>query len=227
VRRKSEEERFEPFKKMDNRMLLWHGSGIGTHASVLLMSAEFSFFHSNNRPVLRSPAAVNFNGILSSGLRIAPKEADISGAAFGRGIYFADSFQKSLGYCRDFEGSYGFLGNAASQQQQQQQQQQRYGGYGYHQRQEQPDRSAHNSKLLLLCEVAVGTPYLAHNVEYMDSAKPGFDSTKAVGSHAPNPDRVMRLPDGVILPNSKIQPVPVPADWRPTQEKPRYHCTRK
>ena len=44
---------------------------------------------------------VNFNGILSQGLRIAPPEADASGYAFGKGTYFADRFLKSYGYCRD------------------------------------------------------------------------------------------------------------------------------
>ena len=48
---------------------------------------------------------VNFNGILSQGLRIAPPEADASGYAFGKGIYFADRFMKSYGYCRDDHGS--------------------------------------------------------------------------------------------------------------------------
>jgi len=43
---------------------------------------------------------MNFLGILSQGLRIAPPEAPMSGYAFGKGIYFADVFQKSYSYCR-------------------------------------------------------------------------------------------------------------------------------
>ena len=31
---------------------------------------------------------------------LAPKEAPASGYAFGKGIYFADKFEKSLNYCR-------------------------------------------------------------------------------------------------------------------------------
>lgn len=42
----------------------------------------------------------NFVGILSQGLRIAPKEAPCSGYNFGKGIYFADCWEKSQAYCR-------------------------------------------------------------------------------------------------------------------------------
>uniref|UniRef100_A0A914E036 Poly [ADP-ribose] polymerase n=1 Tax=Acrobeloides nanus TaxID=290746 RepID=A0A914E036_9BILA len=48
-------------KELGNRMLLWHGSRIS-----------------------------NWFGILSHGLKIAPKEAPITGYMFGRGVYFAD-----------------------------------------------------------------------------------------------------------------------------------------
>jgi len=37
---------------------------------------------------------------LSQGLRIAPPEAPLSGYMYGKGIYFADMFEKSYGYCR-------------------------------------------------------------------------------------------------------------------------------
>ena len=40
----------------------------------------------------------NFMGILSQGLRIAPPEAPPTGYMFGKGIYFADMFDKSSGY---------------------------------------------------------------------------------------------------------------------------------
>lgn len=40
----------------------------------------------------------NFIGILSQGLRIAPPEAPSTGYMFGKGVYFADTFQKSYGY---------------------------------------------------------------------------------------------------------------------------------
>lgn len=56
--------------KLGNRKLLWHGS-------------RFS----------------NFVGILTNGMRIAPKEAPSTGYNFGKGVYFADMASKSSGYC--------------------------------------------------------------------------------------------------------------------------------
>ena len=42
----------------------------------------------------------------STGLRIAPPEAPVTGYMFGKGVYFADMFSKSANYC--------FASNAAS-----------------------------------------------------------------------------------------------------------------
>ena len=64
-------------KDIDNKLLLWHGSRL-----------------------------TNFVGILSQGLRIAPPEAPASGYRFGKGIYLADMFSKSHGYCASY-GSNG------------------------------------------------------------------------------------------------------------------------
>ncbi|KAJ3141779.1 hypothetical protein HDU90_006124 [Geranomyces variabilis] len=58
--------------KAQTRMMLWHG----TRSS-------------------------NFLGILSSGLRIAPVGARLSGQMYGAGIYFGDTFQKSVGYAHN------------------------------------------------------------------------------------------------------------------------------
>ncbi len=71
IQRRGEHEKFEPFADLPNRWLLFHGSRTS-----------------------------NFLGILSQGLRIAPPNTTISGWAFGKGIYFADMFSKSEGYCR-------------------------------------------------------------------------------------------------------------------------------
>ncbi len=60
-------------KNIDNKLLLWHGSRLA-----------------------------NFVGILSQGLRIAPPEAPASGYRFGKGIYLADMFNKSHGYCASY-----------------------------------------------------------------------------------------------------------------------------
>ncbi|XP_066587156.1 poly [ADP-ribose] polymerase [Prorops nasuta] len=70
VTRQGEERRYKPFKKLNNRQLLWHGSRV-----------------------------TNYAGILSQGLRIAPPEAPVTGYMFGKGIYFADMVSKSANYC--------------------------------------------------------------------------------------------------------------------------------
>ena len=70
VDRKGEAERYQKYKDLENRMLLWHGSRV-----------------------------MNFAGILSQGLRIAPPEAPVTGYMFGKGVYFADMVTKSAGYC--------------------------------------------------------------------------------------------------------------------------------
>lgn len=70
IKRKGEERRYKPFKKLHNRKLLWHGSRL-----------------------------TNFVGILSHGLKIAPPEAPVTGYMFGKGIYFADMVSKSANYC--------------------------------------------------------------------------------------------------------------------------------
>ena len=60
----------EKFKsEIGNKTLLWHGSNF-----------------------------VNWGGILSQGLRIAPPEAPTWGFMFGKGVYFADVFHKSADY---------------------------------------------------------------------------------------------------------------------------------
>lgn len=71
VNRHGEADRFQPFKELHNRRLLWHGS-----------------------------RTTNYAGILSQGLRIAPPEAPVTGYMFGKGVYFADMVSKSANYCR-------------------------------------------------------------------------------------------------------------------------------
>ncbi|XP_055640621.1 poly [ADP-ribose] polymerase [Toxorhynchites rutilus septentrionalis] len=70
IKRKGEDRRYKPFRKLHNRKLLWHGS-----------------------------RTTNFVGILSHGLKIAPPEAPVTGYMFGKGIYFADMVSKSANYC--------------------------------------------------------------------------------------------------------------------------------
>lgn len=73
LQRKGEAERIEKHKHVPNHLLLYHGS-----------------------------KTFNFMGILGQGLRIAPPEAPVTGYMFGKGVYFADVFSKSLGYCYDY-----------------------------------------------------------------------------------------------------------------------------
>jgi len=103
LERRGEAERIAQWKDAKNRTYLWHGS-----------------------------KTINFMGILSQGLRIAPPEAPATGYMFGKGIYFADTFDKSYGYCQN---------------------------YSYNARD--------NTKLILLCEVALGSPLELYNADYI------------------------------------------------------------
>ncbi len=76
IERKGESARFEPHLNKSNRWLLFHGSKTS-----------------------------NFLGIFAQGLRSAPSDAAITGWAFGKGIYFADMFGKSMNYCYTYGGS--------------------------------------------------------------------------------------------------------------------------
>jgi Poly(ADP-ribose) polymerase catalytic domain/Poly(ADP-ribose) polymerase, regulatory domain len=69
VQRKGEAEMIQAFKEVPNHYLLFHGSMM-----------------------------FNFIGILSQGLKIAPPEAPATGYMFGKGVYFADMFDKSFAY---------------------------------------------------------------------------------------------------------------------------------
>ena len=76
IQRKGEGEAFDDFSDLGNKFLLFHGSRIS-----------------------------NFMGIMSQGLRVAPPEAPKTGYMFGKGVYFADMFQKSINYCNDFNST--------------------------------------------------------------------------------------------------------------------------
>ena len=70
VTRKGETDRINKFKDLPNHYLLFHGTKI-----------------------------FNLIGIFSNGLKIAPPEAPMTGYMFGKGIYLADMYQKSINYC--------------------------------------------------------------------------------------------------------------------------------
>ena len=90
--RQGERKCYKPFSKLDNRMLLWHGSRTTNYAGIL----------SQVRP--HPPHPLHPCNMMSShllqGLRIAPPEAPVTGYMFGKGVYFADMVTKSANYCR-------------------------------------------------------------------------------------------------------------------------------
>lgn len=57
-------------------------------------------FHGSGMP--------NMLSILSQGLRVKPPGAQHAGSAFGNGVYFANAFSKSRGYCR-FHNGIGYM----------------------------------------------------------------------------------------------------------------------
>ena len=52
----------------------------------------------NRRLLWHGTRTANLLGILTQGLVVNPRQVAITGRAFGDGIYFADAFDKSLGY---------------------------------------------------------------------------------------------------------------------------------
>jgi hypothetical protein len=116
IERKGEAERFAPFKKEPNRMLLFHGSAMS-----------------------------NYLGILSQGLRIAPPEAPTTGYMFGKGVYFADMFRKSDAYAHGI-----------------------------------------TSKVLILCEVALGNMKKLYEANYIENLEKPFLSVKGCGRNGPD-----------------------------------------
>ena len=72
VERENEGERFSEPDRASNRRLLWHGTKL-----------------------------VNMLSLLKKGLIINPPHAEITGRAFGDGLYFADAFDKSYSYTHD------------------------------------------------------------------------------------------------------------------------------
>jgi len=142
IQRKGEADRLSKWKSLDNHLLLFHGTKLQ-----------------------------NFISILYQGLKIAPPEAPTTGWAYGKGIYFADTFGKSSGYCTG------------------------------------------TTKLMLMCEVALGKIKELYRAEYMESPPAGFNSVKGMGERGPDFTKSIVLPNGVIIPSgSMIAYPPVPED---------------
>jgi len=137
IQRKGEADRMSKWKSLDNHFLLFHGSKLQ-----------------------------NFISILYQGLKIAPPEAPTTGWAYGKGIYFADTFGKSMGYCTG------------------------------------------STKLMLMCEVALGKMKELYRAEYMESPPEGFNSVKGMGERGPDFSKSIVLPNGVIIPSGSMIPYP-------------------
>ena len=73
VFRKGESAKCKKWSTVPNHLLLFHGTKV-----------------------------FNYLGIFSNGLKIAPPEAPSTGYLFGKGLYFADMFSKSINYCDNF-----------------------------------------------------------------------------------------------------------------------------
>ncbi|CUF30512.1 poly (ADP ribose) polymerase, putative [Bodo saltans] len=146
LEREGEEQRFEPWKTFPNRKLLWHGSRL-----------------------------TNWVRILTTGLKIAPPDAPVSGYMFGKGIYFADMISKSANYCN-------------------------------------MDSSSGDGGLLILAEVALGTPTKRYQSDYITSLPKNTHSTYALGKSMPDPNGDLTLPTGLVVPTGK--PVDQPDGYR-------------
>lgn len=57
-----------------------------------------STWQPNCRLLFHGTSMSNILGIMSEGMRIAPPESEASGSMFGKGLYFADTFDKSANY---------------------------------------------------------------------------------------------------------------------------------
>ncbi|KAG2201741.1 hypothetical protein INT47_002001, partial [Mucor saturninus] len=147
VNRTEEESRFDPYKTESNRKLLWHGSRVG-----------------------------NVMGILKQGLRVSPKTSSSNGAMLGNGIYFADTFSKSLNYANE--------------------------DYGSHQS---------DYKILLLCEVALGSKTAVYENYLSTNNTDKLHSMKGEGSNVPDPSNSLYNNDGVCIPMGPCIPFSRPS----------------
>eukprot|EP00040_Diaphanoeca_grandis_P014359 m.72817 g.72817 ORF g.72817 m.72817 type:complete len:2223 (-) comp24486_c1_seq1:136-6804(-) len=115
-----------------------------------------------NRLLFHSTKVSNCVGILARGLCIAPPEAPTTGWMLGKGIYFADTFQKSAAYAQSRGG---------------------YGGYST-----TTSTTLERLKVMFLCEVALGEscpdPF-SYDVEELPPD--GYDSVFAIGKQVPDP----------------------------------------
>ena len=149
VTRKGETDRINAFKDLPNHYLLFHGTKI-----------------------------FNLIGIFSNGLKIAPPEAPMTGYLFGKGIYLADMYEKSIGYCDTF------------------------------QEKNSDPKKRKNYSFILLCEAALGNIYNAKksdlDVENLPFLKEGYNSLKSVSYSGPDHNKNFVCNSGIIIPLGNI-----------------------
>ena len=65
------------------------------------------------------------------------------------------------------------------------------------------ENGKYERKYMLLCEVALGTPYESKTYETIDHLPDGYDSVKCIGRSQPNPKHTITLPNGCKIPLGK------------------------
>lgn len=106
----------------------------------------------------------NMLGILAQGLRIAPPEAPTTGYMFGKGVYFADTFDKSAAYT-----------------------------------------SGHQTRLMLMCEVALGEMMDLYQSFYVETLPTKFNSVRGCGAKGPDyAKKALITPSGFQVPVGKV-----------------------
>jgi|JI9StandDraft_1071089.scaffolds.fasta_scaffold228563_1 hypothetical protein len=164
VERMHERENFQTWKeKTENgsNMLLWHGT-----------------------------KAENVVGILQTGFRIAPSDAQHTGAMFGEGVYFADIFNKAYQYSQS--NNFNHFGS------------------------KQAKKPA--KRYIFLCEVALGTMKVLYQAEQVKKLpNKTHQSVMGFGKVGPNKEENIFLPNGCVVPIGKIieneQPKLPPNVW--------------
>ncbi|CAK85722.1 unnamed protein product (macronuclear) [Paramecium tetraurelia] len=184
IERRGEAERFESNKQY-NRLLLWHGSKIS-----------------------------NFMGILAQGLKVAPPWALNTGAMFGKGIYFADMFQKSFAYTEDwslhynpYRGLFQEGGRWNKQQQVIQDEQDDIQRYRY----------------MLLCEVAVGKSQELYQSDFVQNLPKQYQSVKGCGKTGPDYKQSVILSNGCKVPVGQCIEYPEPKK-KDKEGNPIHYC---
>lgn len=154
IERQGEKDDMQKWQKAGNKMLLWHGT----------------------KPE-------NVLGILNSGFRIAPSDANRTGAMFGDGVYFADIFNKSFNYT----------------------------GASYHHNAFGQQQVKNPKKYMFLCEVALGKSKKYYNAEDVTGLpNANHQSVFAVGRVGPDPAGNIYLPNGCVIPLGNLVQTPEP-----------------